>query len=203
MSHIISKSFDFCYGHRVYVQKLREEFCASDDCQCKCRHNHGHQGKLTISLASMNDELNSQSMVIDFKETGWIKDLIDLYIDHKFIIDINDPMFNYYIDNLINTFDTRDAMTSQLTRMAKVEYLSVDNFNAWIVNPSVFNYANKNLTSAVIEVLEGYLIVDFVPTSEKLVEWMACVINNKMKSICTLVSAEWNETPKTSAVWSN
>ncbi len=41
MSWIIDKTFEFCYGHRVWTQKLNGEYAA--DLKCACRHLHGHE----------------------------------------------------------------------------------------------------------------------------------------------------------------
>ena len=84
----ISKQFDFCYGHRVWSQELNPEY-SLDDC-LMCRHLHGHQGKV---LVHMESEKLENGMVTDFKHLNWFKKFLDDAIDHKFIIDINDPLF--------------------------------------------------------------------------------------------------------------
>ncbi len=198
--YTITKSFDFCYGHRVYVQKLRNEFCSIGDCQCKCRHNHGHQGKVEINLSSFDDELNQQSMVVDFKETGWLKDAIDTYIDHKFIIDYNDPMFDFQVVSLFNSISetTHNTTENFITNCCvPVSIFTTTNFTAHIINPALYDR-----TVPIGEVLEGFLIVNFVPTSEQLSEWMFESVHNKMNTICNVDKIDWQETPKTHAVFS-
>jgi 6-pyruvoyltetrahydropterin/6-carboxytetrahydropterin synthase len=45
--------------------------------------------------------------------------------------------------------------------------------------------------------IEGYLIVDFVPTSENLSKWLFDIVNSKMSQIGVKVSRiDWFETPK-------
>ena len=85
----ISKEFDFCYGHRVWSQTLNTEF-SLDGC-LKCRHLHGHQGKILVYLEA--SELKD-GMVTDFKHLNWFKQFIDDVLDHKFILDVNDPLFS-------------------------------------------------------------------------------------------------------------
>jgi 6-pyruvoyltetrahydropterin/6-carboxytetrahydropterin synthase len=200
MNYIIDKRFDFCYGHRVYVQKLRTEFCSADDTQCKCRHNHGHQGALYVHVSPLDNQLNTQSMVVDFKELGWLKDVIDDYIDHKFIIDYNDPVF---YDQVLGFLATElrlqgdvDPESNSDGIFKPVPVLTTDLFKAWIINPEFINPSTP-----AGEVLEGYLIVNFVPTSEMLSAWMGGCVINKMSSICNLDKVIWSETPKTSAVF--
>ena len=91
----ISKEFEFCYGHRVWSQTLNIDF--SLDACLKCRHLHGHQGKVIVYLES--NELNN-SMVTDFKHLNWFKAFLDDVLDHKFILDINDPLFSTLVPNI-------------------------------------------------------------------------------------------------------
>ena len=55
-----------------------------------CRHLHGHQGKIIVFLQS--NELKN-GMVTDFHHLNWFKLFLDNTLDHKFIIDIHDPLF--------------------------------------------------------------------------------------------------------------
>ena len=83
----IDKQFSFCYGHRVWSQKLHGEYCESGDTSCKCRHIHGHEGLVHLFLEAGELE---RGMVTDFKHLGWLKNFLDDNLDHKFIIDLNE-----------------------------------------------------------------------------------------------------------------
>jgi len=58
MGFSISKEFNFCYGHRVYVQQLDTGFTEKGHTKEKCRMIHGHEGKVLVHLDS--DTLNEQ-----------------------------------------------------------------------------------------------------------------------------------------------
>ena len=88
MQWIIDKQFDFCYGHRVWSQRLEVEY-SLDDC-LMCRHLHGHQGKIKVFLESAQLQ---NGMVTDFKHLNWFKAWLDGVLDHKFILDRSDPLF--------------------------------------------------------------------------------------------------------------
>jgi len=167
----ISKQFDFCYGHRVWSQELNIDF-SLDEC-LMCRHLHGHQAKILVHLQS--DTLQN-GMVTDFKHLNWFKKFLDDVVDHKFIIDINDPLFEtllpHYKEN--QKFHTMKE-----------------------------NYKIPDLTiiqdepSHIKEMYEGYIIVDFVPTSENLSAWLLQIVQEKMSQINIEVShLEYFETPK-------
>ncbi len=174
MTWEISKAFDFCYGHRVWSQELNPEF-SLDPC-LKCRHLHGHQGKVVITLKS--SQLHN-GMVTDFKHLNWFKQFLDDVLDHKFIIDINDPLFDtllphYKKEELIS--HPQGFYTPDLTKI-------------------------KNEPSHIHEMYEGYVIVDFVPTSENLSAWFLQITQNKMSEIDIKVSSvEFQETPKSKSV---
>lgn len=170
----ISKQFDFCYGHRVWSQELNKEF-ALDDC-LMCRHLHGHQGKIIVHLES--DTLHN-GMVTDFKHLNWFKKFLDDTIDHKFIIDINDPLF----DTLLPHYKEKKAFHKM---------------SQGFMIPDLTMVANE--PSHIQELYEGYIIVDFVPTSENLSSWLLQIVQEKMAKIGVKVShLEYFETPKSSS----
>ena len=171
----ISKEFDFCYGHRVWSQTLNPEF-SLDEC-LKCRHLHGHQGKILVYLEA--DEL-SNGMVTDFKHLNWFKQFIDDVLDHKFILDINDPLY------------------SSLLPLVKKDELVQFPEGYKIVDLSKF--ANEEIH--IKELYEGYIIVDFVPTSENLSAWFLKIVQKKMDKINIKVShIEFLETPKSKSTF--
>ncbi|MCG3656329.1 6-carboxytetrahydropterin synthase [Aliarcobacter butzleri] len=168
----ISKEFDFCYGHRVWSQTLNIDF--SLDACLKCRHLHGHQGKVIVYLES--NELNN-SMVTDFKHLNWFKAFLDDILDHKFILDINDPLFSTLVPNI------------------KKEDLI--KFDEGYFSINLTNFKNEEL-----ELYESYVVVDFVPTSENLSAWFLKIVQEKMNGLNIKVSKiEFLETPKSKSTF--
>ncbi len=167
----ISKQFDFCYGHRVWSQTLDKTF-ALDEC-LMCRHLHGHQGKIIVHLQS--DTLQS-GMVTDFKHLNWFKQFLDDTLDHKFIIDIHDPLFSTLLPHY-------------------KEKKNFHNFEQGYMIPDLTII--KDEESHIKELYEGYVIVDFVPTSENLSAWLLKIVQQKMDPLNIEVSkVEFYETPK-------
>ncbi|MEV9528409.1 6-carboxytetrahydropterin synthase [Aliarcobacter butzleri] len=168
----ISKEFDFCYGHRVWSQTLNIDF--SLDACLKCRHLHGHQGKVIVYLES--NELNN-SMVTDFKHLNWFKAFLDDVLDHKFILDIKDPLFSTLVPNI------------------KKEDLI--KFDEGYFSINLTNFKNEEL-----ELYESYVVVDFVPTSENLSAWFLKIVQEKMNGLNIKVSKiEFLETPKSKSTF--
>ena len=171
----ISKEFDFCYGHRVWSQVLDAQF-ALKTCST-CRHLHGHQGKIIIHLQS--DRLKD-GMVTDFGHLNWFKAFLDDTLDHKFIIDINDPLFA----TLLPHFHDKNNLISH-----EEGYKTVD-FSTILDEPEY-----------IIEMYEGYIIVDFIPTSENISAWLLKIVQKKMDKIGIKVSSlEFYETPKSRSI---
>lgn len=171
----ISKQFNFAYGHRVWVQKLQKEFAL--DRECVCRHLHGHEAEVHVHLEG--DKLDKQGMVTDFLHLSWLKKFFDETVDHKFIIDKNDPLFDRIVGNDIELEEVlvpnTDHVVGQIVDFTKVPVGSpVD-----------------------IEYLESFFIVDFIPTSENLSKWVYDLTTPKMAMLDVSVGeVEWWETPK-------
>lgn len=164
----ITKEFGCDYGHRVWSQELNKEF-SLDDCLV-CRHLHGHRMTVMVELEATN---LTNSMVTDFKHLNWFKQWLDDVVDHKFVIDINDPLFQR-----ITGFDPRQA--------PEFEWFE-DGF-------AVLPLTHGDLEN---EFRESFVIVDFVPTSENMAKWFHTIIQKKMKRIGVKVSkVTFYETPK-------
>ncbi len=100
MSFEITKTFRFEAGHRVWKQDLsksRGSILSKEVSQNKCVNLHGHSYVLEVSLRS--DILDEQDMVMDFYHVkNALKDLVDNQLDHSFIIDKNDPIYEKLLD---------------------------------------------------------------------------------------------------------
>ncbi len=87
-------------------------------------------------------------MVIDFNELKPIKAFIDKTIDHKFLMDIEDPLLRIWLNH--NDLSLED--------------LVYDEQDFWRV---------EHTESGVVkEWLDSLIVIDFVPTSELLSQWM-------------------------------
>ncbi len=170
MTWEISKSFDFCYGHRVWSQELNPDY-SLDSC-LKCRHLHGHQGKVVIHLKTSKLK---NGMVTDFNHLNWFKHFLDDVLDHKFIIDINDPLFS--------------TLLPHFTKNELIKY------EEGYLRPDLTKVSNEKIY--IKEMYEGFVIVDFVPTSENLSAWFLEITQKKMQKLNITVSKiKFFETPK-------
>jgi len=171
----ITKEFSFCYGHRVWSQRLDREF-ALDEC-LMCRHLHGHEAKVLVTLEA--DELKN-GMVTDFKHLNWFKRFLDDVLDHKFIIDINDPLFG----ELLPLFANKKHLNSFVQ-------------NYMLPDLSILEGKDEH----IFELYESFVIVDFVPTSENLSRWLLEIVQEKMKKLGVKTkSVEFFETPKSKSI---
>lgn len=182
---VIDKQFSFCYGHRVWTQKLVADFCEKGDTACKCRHLHGHEGLVHVFLEG--DTLE-RGMVTDFKHLGWLKNFLDKVVDHRFIIDKNDPMFFMLVESLHKDLTGKVSMP-----LRPVIVPGTDHVAGYEIDLSDC----KSVDTPEYETLEGYFIVDFTPTSEHLSKWIYDCAQAKMSQLGIKVSQiDWYETPK-------
>lgn len=197
MKFIIDKSFSFCYGHRVHNQRLDTNFTESGDACLACRHLHGHEGLVKIFLEEDiydgDDSLSNvekTGMVTDFKHLGWFKNFIDDTLDHKFIMDLKDPLFNTEFPICAS-----QSVDFDIIKMPNNFYIP----NMTRVNESIESAGfNKAEADAVFEKYEGAVFVNFVPTSENLTAWLLSVVQEKMDNLSGIKvkAIEYWETPK-------
>lgn len=172
---VIDKSMEFCYGHRVWTQSLNGEY--ADNLKCACRHLHGHEGKVQVFMTGPG--LDATGMVTDFRHLEWLKKFINEMIDHQFIIDRNDPLYDKIVGD--------DKQLIPVSLPGRQEY----------VVGSILNLENIESGTPDYEYYEGIFVVDFVPTSENLSKWMADLVDYKMKELNVAVTQiDWWETPK-------
>jgi len=78
MRYTVSKTFSFCYGHRLM----------NDDGRCK--NLHGHTARATLTLGC--DELDANGMVVHFDRLkGTMGAWIDENLDHAMLLCTRDP----------------------------------------------------------------------------------------------------------------
>jgi 6-pyruvoyltetrahydropterin/6-carboxytetrahydropterin synthase len=119
-------------------------------------------------------------MVTDFNHLNWFKQFLDDTVDHKFIIDSHDPLF----DTMLTHYRGQTNLLSM---------------------PNEFRIPNltiiKDEPSYIREMYEGFIIVDFVPTSENISTWLMRVVQAKMSRFDVKVSKiEFHESPKSKSV---
>ena len=188
----IDKQFDFCFGHRVWSQALDTKY-SLDGCLA-CRHLHGHQGKVKLFLGA--NELE-KGMVTDFKHTNIFKKWLDDIMDHKFIIDRNDPLFSNLAGDILLTPDESLSWYENLMINYNSEYgYAIPDLDHITDNLSKLNISDAQ-KQAIYEKYEGLVIVDFVPTSENLCKWWYEVANKMLNGLgIDIVAVEYWETPK-------
>ena len=188
----IDKQFDFCFGHRVWSQALDTKY-SLDGCLA-CRHLHGHQGKVKLFLGA--NELE-KGMVTDFKHTNIFKKWLDDIMDHKFIIDRNDPLFSNLAGDILLTPDESLSWYENLMINYNSEYgYAIPDLDHITDNLSKLNISDAQ-KQAIYEKYEGLVIVDFVPTSENLCKWWYEVANKMLNGLgIDVVAVEYWETPK-------
>ena len=81
----VTQEIDFCYGHRLL------------NYAGKCRFLHGHNGRVVIAL--QGEQLDSRGMLVDFSDIkSSIRTWIDDELDHRMILNRNDPVVPFLLE---------------------------------------------------------------------------------------------------------
>jgi 6-pyruvoyltetrahydropterin/6-carboxytetrahydropterin synthase len=194
--HRITKQFDLCYGHRVWNQSLDEDL--SCGVPCACRHLHGHQGSVLVSLDASKLEAG---MVTDFHHLNWFKKFLDSYLDHKMILDVNDPGLQGLLYGLYTQPSGAGWIHEKLA--------GKKNKNCEIRYPDL-GYVHDNYKKENHDMILGLVLVNFVPTSENLSKFLYEVVNYRMteesaflKGRVKVTSVLFCETPKSSSLFTS
>ena len=135
-------------------------------------------------------------MVTDFKHLGWMKDFIDDVLDHKFIMDINDPLIPHEVPELIG-FDHTSGTHSMPKKILDLEMCIAHDEGYWTPDFEYLQNVKMQLPPAVYEKYEGMVFVNFIPTSENLSAWLLKIARKKMAKLnVTVTAVEFWETPK-------
>ena len=164
----ISKEFSWEMGHRVWAQKLdHAHLSISTDCACK--HLHGHSYTIKVNLTS--DQLDNSSMVTDFKNLNFMKKFVDENLDHKFMLDINDPHFE------------------RITGFDPTFVASVAGFENFVNLANIFTVETDDITTS-------FVLVNFVPTSENICKHLKEHAQKMIGDVAVVSALELYETKK-------
>ena len=166
---VIDKEFSWEGGHRVWAQELTRPDL-SIETECACKHLHGHSYSMKVFLGA--NELDQSSMVTDFKNLNFMKKFVDSVLDHKFMIDINDPNFEI------------------ITGVHPSLVTNANNFS----NLTDFVLYNKD--PAKLLHYSSFVLVDFVPTSENICKYLKLYAQKRIGDFAKVVAVELWETKK-------
>jgi 6-pyruvoyltetrahydropterin/6-carboxytetrahydropterin synthase len=173
MHWTIDKSFSFEMGHRVWAQKLdRPDLSISTSEACK--HLHGHSYEIKVFLSA--DNLDQSAMVTDFKNLNFMKEFVDDVLDHKFMIDVNDPNFERITGCRMLPTDFEDTFTNLGAKL----YDAIDD----VAEPDRMLH------------LDSFIVVNFVPTSENICKHLYEYAKKRIGELAEVTALELWETKK-------
>lgn len=219
MSWEITKTLSpFDYGHNVHDQALNHTLVGSEGAQCVCRHDHGHRGSVAVTLSSPT---LANGMVTDFKHLGAANDLLKHYVDHKFLLDIRHPCFHDYIPEYVpascshcahvhgSLFCGNCSTPRSDDRRLILECIGLDGPVCSVTEEPVGVLIGRRVSAASLQAcrgapqydrLDGYLVMDFVPTSELLTRWFHSLVQETLRDLDVRVASTiWQETPSSQA----
>lgn len=166
MKWVIDKEFHFEMGHRVWAQQLNRPDL-SIETECACKHLHGHSYTIKVFLGA--NQLDHSQMVTDFKNLNFMKKFVDEVLDHKFMIDVNDPNFTLITGVKVPILESN---FSKLTDLVGTE------------DADMFLH------------LSSFVLVNFVPTSENICKYIKEYAQSQLGDFATVTALELWETKK-------
>lgn len=162
----IDKEFSWEGGHRVWAQKLEHEHLSLST-ECACKHLHGHSYAIKVFLGA--DNLDNSAMVTDFKNLNFMKQFVDDVLDHKFMIDVNDPMFT----RITGERSEGLGVVKDFTNLSDyIESEEQDDFDS------------------------SFVLVNFVPTSENICKYLFEYAQAQLGNVANVTAVELWETKK-------
>ena len=139
MSYTVSKTFRFEAGHRVWNQELNT--IEGVQFENKCRNIHGHSYEVEVKIASLT--LNNYGVVIDFTHIKYYMQQLIEKLDHAFIIDINDPLYETIKATNTKIFEVNFVPTAENLARFIYNYLKeyIPNVSEVIVYETKTSYA--------------------------------------------------------------
>lgn len=215
MLYEVYKEIEWDMGHRVYTQKLNQELALTT--YCKCRQLHGHRYKARIYIASQR--LRDDGMVMDFNHYNYLKKLIDDFLDHKFMLSIEDPLFDMFLQDISNSIDIAniDNLTLAIIspdiddivvykmkngkEQTKQWILDLDKIKKQGIFACVLQTPVNNIQT---EFIKSFVFVNFVPTAEEISVFigrlMQKILDKNNLADLKVTKVELFETPKSVAV---
>lgn len=216
----ISKSYEIDFGHRVWTQ-VKDDILSCSSIT-KCRRMHGHRGKIVLE---MSGNVDSSGMIIDFTHLSYIKKWIDNMIDHRFLIDINDPLIRDNIIDLKVSGDSRILHNSDILNFKYIYARSVNSASSKSISYDFSNFSLRDifhilsntilknvsykmicLDNEMISVHDewntSFVITNFVPTAENISECIFESVSMSLPKHVKLESVIFYETPTGAASYS-
>ena len=177
---VIDKEFHFEMGHRVWAQKL-DRPDLSIETECACKHLHGHSYVIKVFLGA--DTLDQSAMVTDFKNLNFMKEFVDNVLDHKFMIDINDPNFELITGVSLNHIRAVVDYNKNFTNLGSI-------WPAGSIQPQIGEDIAVQLHR------NSFVLVNFVPTSENICKYLKLYAQERIGDFAKVTAVELWETKK-------
>jgi len=197
---VVTKEFSWAMGHRLTKQFLPEGTFA------KCRMPHGHNYKVQVTIGVTDDNglitefFEEVGMVYDFTLLKPIKNFIDNFLDHRFMIPANDTLVEMIVTYSKQFFDVDTFQVEGYTRNGSYATGTFKecNFDMYKFHderitetlssfPAPISFGNLEFAKdeikrrQTLEILGGLLFVTFEPTAENMAVFFARIFENQVK----------------------
>lgn len=197
----ICKSFECCVFHRVENQNFDFDMTEKKNQRLACRAPHGHNGSYLVSLAARD---LYKDMVIDYNEMGFVKKIVDGWLDHRGMLYQNDPLVTSLV---LPQLSALHGKVEEQIELEQIPELCVGEYQVYRVK---LDEKDKQPDNCFYQWLDGLLISSFNTTSECLARWMFNLVKQKIDQYnakypdrpdVKVASVAYKETPKSTCTY--
>ncbi len=185
-----NSEYRLCYAHRVWGPTQTYD--------ATCRMIHGHTADLGIFINYDIDAVHHRYVEAAIAD---IHDFLAMNVFNRFIIDSADPMFYTLVASMYEGLAEEFGVDMYTTTHKFFLPVLIPGSNMEAGRRVNLQPFEKARNSPIYDVLSGYFITDFCPSSPLLAEWLYKIVASRVTTPASIDRVEWCSSPNRNVVF--